>query len=51
MFGGSSNPELADSIANNLGVQLGKANIGKFPDGETNIEIKDSVRGKDVFII
>ena len=51
MFSGSSNNPLADKVANHLGVEQGSCKIGQFPDGETNIEVKSSVRGKDVFIV
>ena len=51
LFTGNANPELAASIAKKLNLPLGKAVIGKFSDGETQIEISESVRNKDVFII
>ena len=51
VFSGSANPELAQKIANHLGMPLGKAHIERFSDGEVFVEIVDSVRGKDVFII
>ena len=51
IFGGSSNNKLSEKVANHLGVDLGKCKIGKFPDGETRIEVLNSVRGKDVFIV
>ncbi|GAB6041720.1 ribose-phosphate pyrophosphokinase [Endothiovibrio diazotrophicus] len=51
IFSGSANPELAQKIANHLGMPLGKAHIERFSDGEVFVEIVDSVRGKDVFIV
>lgn len=51
VFTGNANPELADKIARHIGIPLGNADIGKFSDGEVAVEIKENVRGKDVFII
>ena len=51
LFSGSANKALAQDIANYLKVPLGKALIGQFSDGETQVEILENVRGKDVFII
>lgn len=51
MFSGNSNKKLAEEIAKSLGVPLGKATMDKFADGEANIQIHESVRGKDVFIV
>ena len=51
VFSGNANPQLAQKIANHLKVQLGKAVVGRFSDGEIMVEIKENVRGKDVFII
>lgn len=51
VFAGNSNPELAKSVCNDIGINLGKAKVGVFSDGETQIEIKENVRGKDVFVI
>ncbi|MEM1244344.1 MAG: ribose-phosphate pyrophosphokinase [Pseudomonadota bacterium] len=51
LFSGSSNPQLAASIAENLDCPLGKAVVGKFSDGETMIEILENVRGKHIFIM
>ncbi len=51
LFSGNSNPELAHNICRKLGVSLGNAEVSKFSDGEISIEIKDNVRGKDVFVI
>jgi ribose-phosphate pyrophosphokinase len=51
LFTGNSNPELAREIAKYLGVELGVARVGRFSDGEIRVEIQESVRGKDVFVV
>jgi len=51
VFTGNANPVLADKIAKQLGIPLGDATISRFSDGEVNVEIKENVRGMDVFII
>jgi len=51
IFSGTANPELSEEIAKYLGMTLSKASINRFSDGEINIQIAESVRGKDVFII
>ena len=51
IFTGNSNPELARSICEYLGIDLGNARVGRFSDGEIRIEIEESVRGDDVYVI
>ncbi|MDO4896928.1 MAG: ribose-phosphate pyrophosphokinase [Moraxella sp.] len=51
VFSGSANPELAHTVANHLHIPLSKASINRFSDGEIAVEIKENVRGKDVFIL
>ncbi|CAL8085675.1 unnamed protein product [Orchesella dallaii] len=51
IFSGNSNPDLAQGIANSLNIQLGKVEAKKFSNGETSIEIQESVRGSHVFIV
>ncbi|MBS0620108.1 MAG: ribose-phosphate pyrophosphokinase [Verrucomicrobia bacterium] len=51
LFAGTSHPELAQQIAHCLNIPLGKAFIGKFPDGEIGVQVQESVRGRDVFIV
>jgi len=51
IFSGTSNPELSEEIATYLEMPLAKAEINRFSDGEINVKIAESVRGKDVFII
>jgi ribose-phosphate pyrophosphokinase len=51
VFSGTAHTELARRIAARLNLPLGKANVGRFSDGEVQVEIVDNVRGKDVFIV
>ena len=51
IFALSSNQDLAKSIANILGTEVGKSKVHHFADGEILVEIEESVRGKDVFIV
>jgi len=51
VFTGNANPKLAHKVVNHLNVRMGDADVGRFSDGEISAEIKDNVRGKDVFII
>ncbi|RLC19948.1 MAG: phosphoribosylpyrophosphate synthetase [Deltaproteobacteria bacterium] len=51
IFSGNSNPELAEKICQYLKMPLGSAEVKTFSDGEVQIEIKDNVRLKDVFVI
>jgi ribose-phosphate pyrophosphokinase len=51
LFSGNANPVLAQEIASNLGVELGKASVGRFSDGEVTVEIQQNVRARDVFVI
>ncbi|GIN64484.1 ribose-phosphate pyrophosphokinase [Robertmurraya siralis] len=47
----NSNPELARDIAKVIGVELGKCSVQRFSDGEIQINIEESIRGCDVFVI
>jgi ribose-phosphate pyrophosphokinase len=51
LFSGTANPKLAYEIARTLGVRLGDAIVGRFPDGEIKVQLGESVRGNDVYII
>lgn len=51
IFAGNSNIEFATKIASRMGLALGKAKVSKFKDGETSVEIEESVRGSVVFVI
>lgn len=47
----NSNPKLAEEIANVVGVELGKCSVSQFSDGEIQINIEESIRGCDVYVI
>jgi ribose-phosphate pyrophosphokinase len=51
IFSGNSNPQLAKKVAEAAGVELGFCQISSFADGEIQVEIHESVRGQDVFVI
>jgi len=51
LFTGNANPVLAQEIATHLGVELGKAMVGRFSDGEVTVEIQQNVRARDVFVV
>lgn len=51
IFSGNSNPELAKKIAQQMGVELGDVVVTRFSDGEISVNINESVRGVDAFII
>ena len=51
IFSGNANPELSGEIISQLNVIQGKALVGQFSDGESQVEILENVRGCDVFII
>ena len=51
LYSGRAHPELAEEIAQNLGVELGEPNIRSFKNGELYCRFDESVRGADVFII
>src|SRR5437870_706716 len=51
IFAGNSNRALANAISLYVGVPLGGAEIGRFSDGEVQVEITDNVRGGDVFVM
>lgn len=51
IFSGNSNPQLAVEICQHLGIPLGKAEVRTFSDGETYVEIQESVRGMEVFVV
>lgn len=51
VLGGSSHPELVSTVCHLLGIPNGRITLSKFAVGETRVEIQDSVRGKDVFVI
>src|SRR5713226_8868895 len=51
VFAGNSNPALAREVCEHLGVRLGQAEVGRFPDGEVMVEVRENVRGGDCFVI
>ena len=51
LFSGNANPVLAQEIATHLGVELGKAKVGRFSDGEVDVELYQNVRARDVFVV
>jgi ribose-phosphate pyrophosphokinase len=51
LFTGNANPALAQEIATNLGAELGRAQVGRFSDGEVTVEIQQNVRARDIFVI
>src|SRR6202050_2356947 len=51
VFTGNSNPALAREVTDHLGVKMGEAEVGRFPDGEVMVEVRQNVRGGDCFII
>jgi ribose-phosphate pyrophosphokinase len=51
VFTGNANPKLAAEVVRRLNISLGRANVGRFSDGEITVEIQEHVRGNDVFIL
>ena len=51
VFAGNSNPELSGNICRHIGIGLGDAEVKRFSDGEIQIEIRENVRDKDVFVL
>ena len=51
LFTGNANRALAQEIASNLGVELGKATVSRFSDGEVTVELHQNVRARDVFVV
>ncbi|HEX9626817.1 MAG TPA: ribose-phosphate pyrophosphokinase [Acidiferrobacterales bacterium] len=51
VFTGNANPVLAEKVVHHLGLPLGRAQVGRFSDGETLVEIMENVRGRDVFLM
>ena len=51
LFAGNSHPELAHEMASYMGIKVGDAFVGHFNNGETQVMIDQSVRGKSVFIV
>jgi ribose-phosphate pyrophosphokinase len=51
VFTGNANPVLAQEIVRHLRQPLGRAYVGRFSDGETQVELMENVRGRDVFLV
>jgi ribose-phosphate pyrophosphokinase len=51
IFTANSNPSLANEIAGLLNVKMGNSKVGRFSDGEISVDINETVRGADVFVI
>jgi ribose-phosphate pyrophosphokinase len=51
VFTGNANPKLAEAVARHLHIHLGRAKVGRFSDGEVNVELLENVRGRDVFVL
>lgn len=51
VFCGNSNPEFAKTICNQLGIELGRADVRQFADGEASVTLEETVRGADVFLV
>jgi ribose-phosphate pyrophosphokinase len=51
VFTGNANPSLARAICGNLGIDLGRADVSRFSDGEINVELGENVRGTDAFVV
>ena len=51
VFTGNANPKLAEDVVKHLHIDLGRATVGRFSDGEIMVEIMENVRGKDVFVL
>src|SRR2546422_10371584 len=51
IFSGNAHPALAKEICEHLQLGLGQAEVGRFPDGEVEVQIGENVRGADVFVV
>ncbi len=51
LFAGNSNPDLSDAIAAYLGIERGEALVGRFSDGEIQVDIHESVRHRDAYVV
>ncbi|MDP3679120.1 MAG: ribose-phosphate pyrophosphokinase [Methylotenera sp.] len=51
VFTGNANPALAQEVASHLSIELGRADVGRFSDGEVMVELLENVRGRDVFVL
>jgi ribose-phosphate pyrophosphokinase len=51
IFSGNANPALANEVAKHLDLRLGNITVGRFSDGEVNVQVNEHIRGKDVYLV
>mmetsp|Transcript_12252 Transcript_12252/g.20329 ORF Transcript_12252/g.20329 Transcript_12252/m.20329 type:complete len:408 (+) Transcript_12252:73-1296(+) len=51
LFSGTANPKLAMEVVKHLDIPLGKIKVGRFADGEVNVQVNEHIRGKDVYLV
>jgi len=51
LMSGSANRPLAEAIAESMGIELTRLNLGRFADGEISVRIDENVRGNDIYIV
>ena len=51
IFSGNAHPQLAQDIARYLRIPMARAHVGRFSDGEINVEVLENIRGRDSFIV
>jgi ribose-phosphate pyrophosphokinase len=51
IFGGSSHPEMTKLIARKVGARVGEVVLGRFANRETQVELKECVRGQDIYVV
>src|SRR5512137_1043473 len=51
VFTGNANPKLAEAVVRHMNISLGRCIVGRFSDGEVNVELLENVRGRDAFIL
>jgi len=51
VFSGNANRDLAQAVCRELGVRLGRAQVGRFSDGEIQVEIEENVRRQEVYVV
>src|SRR5690606_458880 len=51
LFSGNAHPQLTKDIAHHLALPVGRISVGRFSDGEVNVEIMENIRGNDVFLV
>src|SRR3954470_5468444 len=51
IFAGTANQEFTRRVCEHIGLQVGKASVVSFPDGELLVKLEEDVRGRDCFIV